>query len=160
MVQLRKANVKDFQVYKKLYEDREFWYQWLYYYPIIKADESKESDLEEWGLEDIIEEYQNYTEEKFSRDLKTSRIFMIEKSGKILGSIRTFYCGNGTYKISDWGMFENDPLAKQDVIQELKTKLPRLKKLSVCTSHEPARNFLICTTNFVDTGRLFLELEV
>ena len=91
MVQLRKANVKDFQVYKKLYEDREFWYQWLYYYPIIKADESKESDLEEWGLEDIIEEYQNYTEEKFSRDLKTSRIFMIEKSGKILGSIRTFF---------------------------------------------------------------------
>ena len=97
MVQLRKANVKDFQVYKKLYEDREFWYQWLYYYPIIKADESKESDFEEWGLEDIIEEYQNYTEEKFRKDLKTSRIFMIEKGGKILGSVRTFYCGNGTY---------------------------------------------------------------
>lgn len=158
MMLLRRANLNDYLNYKELYEDVEFRYQWLYYYPII-YDESIDKPLENEFCWDMVESYKNYTIEEFKKDLKMFQIFMIEEDGQILGSVQTFYCGNGTYKLSEWGMFQNDSFTKKRVIEEIKTKLPRAKKIHICTIHKPAREFLI-SIGFIDIGGMFLELVV
>lgn len=156
---LRKAEKKDFGVYKELYLDEEFKYQWMYYTPgTVDLDET-ETVSEDDIFSDFINEFRNYNLEKFEADLKNCQIFMIENDGKILGFIQTFYCGRGSYKLCYWGMFHDDPSVKRVVINELKTKLPRLKRIFVCTGHEPARKFFT-SVGFVPTSRLFLELKV
>ncbi len=157
---LRKANIKDFKVYKELFEDKDFRYQWLYYYPLLRTEACEEDkEAEDWMYDDIMEYYHNYSVEMFEKELKTSKIFMIEKEGKVLGCVRALYCGKGKYKLCEWGMFRNDPIVKAEVIEELKSKLPKLKKINVCTDHKPARDFLI-SQGFVQTGKFFLELKV
>ena len=159
---LRKAELKDFEVYRELYEDKEFRYQWMYYHPIYKDPDMHqilklESDSFE-DLREIMEEYQNYTLKRFEEDTKNHQIFMIENDGKILGYVKTFSCGNGRYKLDEWAMFENNFDVKIRVIQELRKVLPRLKSLEVFITHKPAIDFFILA-GFISLPTGFLELE-
>jgi len=145
---LRRADLKkDFPIFKELYEDEEFKYQWLYYYPLIKSPEADCSELKSFWFEDtddFIEEYRNYTEERFERDLQLSKIFMIEDGGETVGYVQMFFCGNGVYKLAEWAMFPTSYNLKVRVLNEIKAlKLSRYKALEICLLHEPARNFFI-----------------
>lgn len=152
---LRKANLKDYQIYRQLYEDTEFRYQWLYYTPVIFTEGKKK---ESFSM-DIAEVYQNYTIQKFEKDLKKFRIFMIEKDGKALGSIQIFFRGKGTYEIKEWGMFEDDISIKKEVIEDIKRKFPKLKKIQVCTINDRAKDFFI-SVGFTMVSKVFFELVV
>lgn len=143
---LRRADLNDFPSFKKLYEDEEFKYQWLYYYPLIKSPEadSKVDDFWFEDTDDFIEEYRNYTEERFERDLRSSKIFMIEDGGETVGYVQMVFCGNGAYKLAEWAMVPTEYNLKVRVLDEIKAlKLSRCKRLEVCLLHEPAREFFL-----------------
>lgn len=144
---LRQASLRDFPVFKRLYEDEEFKYQWLYYYPLIKTPEADCSKVEDFWVDDtddFIEEYRNYTEEKFERDLRSSKIFMIEDGKEVVGYVQISFCGNGIYKLAEWAMIPTEYNLKVRVLNEIKAlKLSRCKQLEVCLIHEPAREFFL-----------------
>ena len=155
---LRKAELKDFEVYKKMFEDKEGLFHWIYY------DES-DSNMEEYNQEDfsdILKEYENYTLEEFEKNLKIDYIFMIEEYRQIVGYLRFFNTGTkGDYKIAEWAMINpNDDENKRTVIEWLlKTKLPRLRSFSICTPFERVGNFLL-SNGFIQESAYFYKLKV
>ena len=74
MIILRKAELKDFDTYKILYEDNEETYQWLYIDETIKEKHLTENEKkaimekmkQEFGnFSEYQQEFKNYTLEKF-----------------------------------------------------------------------------------------------
>ena len=155
---LRKAELKDFKVYKKLFEDENGLFQWLY---INRTKQQLEDIYCEEDFSDIIEYYKKYSIERFEKDLETLYIFMIEKNDQVIGYISMFYCGKGNYKIAEWAMLNpDDNETKKAVIEKLVNfKLPRLRSFTICTPYDKIAKFLL-SNGFVDSSGSFYKLEV
>ena len=149
MLQLRKANVTDYQLCKELYEEDK--YQWMYFPHNIED-----------SVDRIFDEIVDYSFEKFEKDLKTYKIFMIEENGNVLGNLRIFYSGYGTYKLEDWSMFENNDSVKRKVVKELMKNLSstRFKRITVHVTYEVAREFLKSVGFSSYNSTQFLELKL
>lgn len=162
---LRKAKLEDFEIFKQLYEDKENLYQFLY-------NSSKKEDTTidttivsefQWIIdESIIELYNNYTIDRFKKDLESSTLlYIIEDSSKIIGYVSMFYCSAGKYKIAEWAMLNpDDEQKKVEVLDCLKKlKLPRLRKFSICTVNDDVVKFLLMN-GFSSSCCTFYELEI
>ena len=150
---LREAKLDDFEIFKSLYEDEDNTYQILYI-SSKKEDSANTTDYSNFLDESIAELYSNYTIERFEKDLESSLLlYMIEDSSEIIGYISMFYCGHNKYKIAELAMFNPaDDSKKVEVLNCLKKlKLPRLRKLSICTVNDEVVNFLT-SNGFYSTG--------
>lgn len=143
---LRKAKLNDFEVFKKLYEDKEDLYHWIYMGPLVKFTPKASTRRYELVFDKSDFDYfKNYTIENFKKDLNSNLIYMIEDSSEIIGYISMFYCCDGKYKITEWAMFNPDDEDKKiEVLNCLKKlKLPRLKMFFINTlSENPIKFFL------------------
>lgn len=156
---LRKAKLEDFEVYKKLYEDTEGSFQFLYF---PNKNNTVSESINFFVDESIMELYTNYTLDKFQKDLNSSLIiFMIEDNDKILGYVSLFYCGNYTYKIAEWAMLNPNNNEKKKLILQLlkKSTLPRLRKFSICTVNNNTIEFLM-SNGFKNSSSTFYYLEI
>lgn len=158
---LRKAKLEDFEIFKRLYEDEENLYQFLY----INSNKEEATIVIEnqWTFDDsIFELYSNYTIERFQKALKSSTLFyMIEDASEILGYISLFYSSSGNYKIAEWAMFNpKDDSKKVEVLNCLKKlKLPRLRNFSICTVNDDVVKFLL-SNGFYSSCCSFYRLEI
>lgn len=174
MVKLRKAEITDFETFKRFFEDREGKYQWLYEDPEIEkkevTEEEKEEFRREWGdlLDQISEEYENYSIEKFEKllSMRDSYLFMIVKKinrneEKILGYIHFFFCGSrGRYKIAEWAVEPYDETIKDESLEKLlKIKTPKVHEYSICTI-EPKVELYLLSKGFRYTGGGFYKLQL
>ena len=162
---LRKARLDDFEIFKKLYEDEEGLYQFLY---ICSKKEdciscTPEPDCSYFFDESISELFSNYTLERFQKDLESSSLlYMIEDSSEIIGYVSMFYCSAGKYKIAEWAMLNPDDEDKKAKVVDClkKLKLPRLRKFSICTISDEVTQFLL-TNGFYSSGTCsFYSLDV
>ena len=151
---LRKAELTDFPTYKQLFEDKneDTGYQWLYYNYL--SDDIRREPTEE----------EDYTIEKFERDLEIGQIYMIQRDDKILGYISMYYHEKGRYKIAEWAMYNpKDDETKREIIEELKRlKLPRLREYHICVIDDNVIKFLL-SNGFVQNSpkvTSFYKLEV
>ena len=151
---LRKAELTDFPTYKQLFEDKneDTGYQWLYYNYL--SDDIRREPTEE----------EDYTIEKFERDLEIGQIYMIQRDDKILGYISMYYHEKGRYKIAEWAMYNpKDDETKREIIEELKRlKLPRLREYHICVLDDNVIKFLL-SNGFVQNSpkvTSFYKLEV
>ncbi|MCI9063117.1 MAG: hypothetical protein HFJ17_00685 [Clostridia bacterium] len=156
---LRKAKLEDFEIFKKLYEDKEGLYQFLY----LSKCENPPLDPK-WEYDDsILETFNNYTIDQFKTDIEDNTLFLyiIEDNSKILGYISLFYCNNFTYKIAEWAMFHPRNNSKRaEVLDNLrKLKLPNLRRLSICTINNSVGKFLI-SYGFSPSSYSFYNLKI
>lgn len=170
---LRKAELTDFPTYKQLFEDKneDIGYQWLYYNYLsddIRREPTEEEEAEfkrVWGdLSEFTKYFENYTIEKFERDLEIGQIYMIQRDDKILGYISMYYHEKGRYKIAEWAMYNpKDDETKREIIEELKRlKLPRLREYHICVIDDNVIKFLL-SNGFVQNSpkvTSFYKLEV
>ena len=158
---LRRAKLEDFEIFKRLREDKENLYQFLY----INSNKEESTTVSEnqWIFDDsIFESYNNYTIEQFQKELESSTLlYMIQDSSEVIGYISLFYCSNNKYKIAEWAMFNpEDDNKKMEVLNCLrKLKLPRLRSFSICTINNDVAMFLI-KNGFYSSGYAFLELKI
>lgn len=139
---LRKADLNDFDSFKRISEDED--YQWMYwdFKPLYEPRDPTEKEKAEYELEfgDIIkqleEEKNSYSIEKFAKDLEKDYMyyFMIEKDSQVVGYIVISYMVKGDYRIGEWTMFDyqNEKFKKQILDELLEMYFPRIKTFSIC----------------------------
>ena len=142
---LRKADLNDFDSFKRIYDDEDNkGYQWLYwdFKPLYEPRDPTEKEKAEFELEfgDILkqleEEKNSYTIEKFAKDLEKDYMyyFMIERDFQVVGYIVISHMVKGDYRIGEWTMFDyqNENLKKQILDELLEMYFPRIKTFSIC----------------------------
>ena len=166
MVILRRAVATDFETFKTFFNNKNenTYYHWLYYdfnYS-TKREEPTEKEKMEWK---DVNELKNYTFEKFTHDIKSYFIFMIERDSECVGYIYMYYYTKGRYKICDWAIIDpKDEQLKKEVADELlKLKLPRLREYDVCAGLYVSVILSLWDMGFRPTGSMrtgFWKLEV
>lgn len=158
---LRKAKLEDFEIFKRLYEDEENLYQFIYTCS-EREDSTIVTDCSYFSDKSIDELHSNYTIEQFHKDLESSSLlYMIEDSSEIIGYVSMFYCSAGKYKIAEWAMLNpEDDQKKVEVLNCLKKlKLPRLRSFSICTCNDEVVKFLL-SNGFNSSSRTYYNLEI
>ena len=150
---LRKAELRDYESYKKLFEDDndDIYYQWLYVDTTPKdiSEEEAEAFMQKYfgDLSEFTKYFRNYTIERYKEEIAKSYnfIYMIEEGDEILGYISMHLCSKGVYKIAEWAMFDAENLELRNRAWELllKLKLPRLQGFEICTCSTSTENWLI-----------------
>ncbi len=157
-IKLRKAELKDFETIKTLYEDKteEQSYQWLY--DDTSVDDSKDVKMTEEEFRDFFEKYIGeysafleelvYTMEKYQKDLNYSDTYIFkiqDHEGKILGYICIRKQYKKVYKIAEWALFNpKDEQLKTDVFEQLKKlKTPQMEILKVDTPSKSTAQWLL-----------------
>lgn len=169
---LRKARLGDFDVFKTLYldEDDGKGYHWIYFgnkHAENSDNEQTKMTVEEYFGKEFLkildEELHSYSIETFKEDLKNEKILIAENDeSEIIGYIRMFPCGNNTYKIAEWAMFDPDNKATRlQMLRELlKIRIPRLRKFSISVINDEAKA-LLQANGFVQSGATgFFTYEV
>ena len=172
MIILRKAELKDFDTYKILYEDNEETYQWLYIDETIKEKHLTENEKkaimekmkQEFGnFSEYQQEFKNYTLEKFQKSLLKDYnfIYMIENDCKVVGYVKIVHQFGGEYRIEEWAMLNpKDDEIKEEVLGEiLKLRLPKLRIFLISTLSKSVGQWLL-SKGFKCSCITFYKLEI
>ena len=130
MIKLRSATEADYLVYKKLYEDDDAYYHWLYYDLDDIAVEDSDFVIEEIPTDFTID-FDDYCDH-----LKWNRIFLVEEGENVIGYLSFQKSRKGIYYLAEWAMF--DPTSdqiKEDILDEISNlKLPGMKSIIMNSS--------------------------
>lgn len=128
---LRKATESDFEVFKSLYANSSL--HWLYASENKNPTPKQEREageilyrlgVEPYMLQEIEDEYQNYSKEQYEADfLKSTNksLFLIQCDSIVVGYI-TIFRHEGKIKVFEWAMRYNDFDVIKETVRLLKQK--------------------------------------
>lgn len=162
-INLRYANLNDFEPYKELFRDEKDKYQWIW---LGENKEGEPDEFEEYaqtekGKKEIEEFFSNYTKIQFKKDMKKFHIFVIEQNKKVIGYISLWRSHHeGIYSVHEWAMFNpRNKAVREEVLKKLlDLKLENCRGFQIFTANKQAQKLLLAN-NFKKRVGFVIELE-
>lgn len=145
---LRQAESENYEIIKKLYEDKEGTYQWLW-----GSGSEEETDNVEEPL--FIYTREQFEKERFS---KRDKLYLMWRENEVLGYLHLAEYVKGEYRMLEWGMFQpEDEMAKEETLKELENK-KFLRTIVICTPSQEVSDWLK-VHSFTKCGSFFKKFQ-
>ena len=164
-INLRYANLDDFETYKELYRDEKDKYQWIWKATKksnqeVEFDEFDEYAQTEKGKKEIEDLFSNYTKIQFKKDMKKFHIFVIEKDEKVIGYISLWRSHHdGIYSVHEWAMYNpRNKAVREEILKKLlEVELESCRGFQIFTGNKQAQELLLAN-NFKECVGYVIEL--